>query len=67
MKDKLNKEQIDFFKKNGYLVIKNFFPKKKITKLKSLSSNLFNSIYPTGISPDRIKWNKWMSLKIPRQ
>ena len=67
MKDKLSKDQKDFFKKNGYLVIKNFFPKKKITKLKSLSSNLFNSIYPTGISPDRIKWNKSMSKKIPRQ
>lgn len=67
MKYKISKNQKKDFKKKGYLIIENFFSQKKVSYLKKLSSKLFDGIFSTGISPDRIKWNKKMNKKIPRQ
>lgn len=63
----LSKENKLFFQKNGYLVVNDFFSKKNIDKVLKKVPEIFNGKYDTGISPDRVKWNKNEKKKIPRQ
>ena len=56
-----------FFKNNGYIVFKNFFQKKKLEKACLKIPKIFNGIYDTGISPDKVKWDRKNKKKIPRQ
>ena len=55
MKSKLNRKQINFFKKSGYLIIKSFFNKKKI--------NLVNNWLKSKNSKDLKKVGQKLSLE----
>ena len=63
----LSDEHLNQFKKNGFLILKNFFSKNKLKNFISISKDLFEGIYSTGIAPDRDKWNKNKKSSIPRQ
>ena len=63
----LSKDDKNFFKKNGYLIYKNYLNKDKIKSIKVKIPKIFDGYYDTGISPDKVKWDKFNKKKIPRQ
>lgn len=63
----INKIDKNFFDKNGYLIVKNYFDKKKVKSAALKVSKIFNGLYETGIAPDKVKWDKNNKKKIPRQ
>ncbi len=52
----LNKNKIDDFNKNGFLIFDNFLDLKYLDRLRNKFEPLFKGLFETGISPDEWNW-----------
>ena len=58
LKVKLSNEDINFFNKNGYLIINNFIDEVSVEKIKKRFEPIFKGQFETGIEPDEWNWKK---------
>ncbi len=67
MKRLICKKDKNFFNKNGFLVINNFFHKAQMNRLKKSVSKLIKFKYDNNIEPDKVKFFENSKLKNPLQ